>query len=79
MGERLVDDVVDFLDCGARETGVQALAVETLEVEGIEVLELDSSCRRLDVVGHEVLISRERRLPDRAAPGVGEPAVEVLA
>src|SRR5215211_838648 len=79
LGKRLVQDMVDLLDRRAGEAGIQALAVEALNLECVHVLELHASDGRLDVVGDEVLVPRVGGLPDGAVNAVGEPAVQVLS
>src|SRR5215218_6313359 len=79
LSERLVQDVVYLLDRRAREVRVEAVTIETLEMESVQVRELESPESGLDVVGDEVLIPREGGLPNRSAHGVCKPAVQVVA
>src|SRR5215211_5466736 len=78
LGERLVQDVVHLLDGRAREDRVEAVTIETLEMEGVQVRELESPESGFDVVGDEVLIPRVGGLPNRPAHGVRKPAVQVI-
>src|SRR5215211_5907083 len=79
LGERLVQDVVHLLDGRAREDRVEAVTIETLEMESVQVRELESPESGLDVVGDEVLIPRVGGLPNRSAHGVSKPTVQVVA
>ncbi len=76
--EGLVKDDVELVDGGGREPGVQAVAVEALDVGGGKPLELEPAEGGLDVHPYGYLVAVEGALPHRPAHRALEPGVEVV-
>ena len=67
------------MDCRAAESLVQPIAVEALDVRGVELLEPQPAENRLDVIVDKVGVSVVRATSDGAVHRSLEPSVEVLA
>ena len=69
---------MELVDGGGREPGVQAVAVEALDVGGGELLELEPAQGGLDMNPYGYLVAVEGALPHRATHRAFEPGVEVI-
>src|SRR5918997_6757931 len=76
--ERLVQRHVYDLHRTRGQAGVQLLAVHVLDLQGVELVELHASYRRLEVESHHLLVPLPGALPDGTLE-CPKPPVEVVA